>query len=271
MKTVILCGGRGTRLREETQFKPKPMVEVGGMPLLWHIMKTYSHYGYKDFILCLGYKGEMIKDYFLRFRDNMHDFTLQLSKDNQSMVHHNGDLLEDWNITFANTGDFSKTGSRICKIKKYLSDDEDFFLTYGDGVAQINLPETYSQHKKSGRVVTVTAIRPPSLFGVLDTDDGLAKSFVEKPVMNERVSGGFFVCNKRIFDYLSLDDNCALEDELRKLALEGQLATYNHDDFWYTVNTHKDWEEINEMEMRGETPWKIWEDRDINQEKKNGK
>src|SRR3989344_6685246 len=214
MKVVILCGGKGTRLREETQFKPKPLVEVGGMPLLWHIMKIYSHYGYKDFVLCLGYKGEMIKDYFLHFREMMHDFTLRLGQDPHPIVHHKKDFLEDWNITFADTGLDAHTGARVYRIKDYIGDDEDFFLTYGDGIARIDLTKLYGHHKQKGKIATVTAIRPSTFFGVLEAEDGVAKSFIEKPVMDGRVSGGFFVCNKKIMDYLRQDDDCVFEDEL---------------------------------------------------------
>lgn len=228
------------------------------MPLLWHIMKIYSHYGYKDFVLCLGYKGEMIKDYFLHFPEMLHDFTLRLGQSPHPIIHHKTDFLEDWNITFADTGLSANTGARVYRIKDYLDGGEDFFLTYGDGVARINLPKAYQHHKEKGRVATVTAIKPSTFFGVLDAENGLANSFSEKPILDGRVSGGFFICNKKIFDYLTPDDNCVFEEQLKKVAAAGQLAAYEHDDFWHTVNTHKDWEEINAMEARGDTPWKVW-------------
>src|SRR3989338_6462792 len=203
MKVVILCGGKGTRLREETEFKPKPMVTVGGLPLLWHIMKIYAHYGHKDFILCLGYKGEMIKEWFLK--------------------------------------------------------DEDLFLTYGDGVADIDINKTYAAHKEKGKAVTVTAIHLPFNYGVMDVADGHARTFDEKPVVYGRINGGFFVCNQKIFSYLSPDDSCVLEHRLKDLARDAQLAADEPDGFWYAVNTHKEWEEINRMVEIGKTPWRVWE------------
>src|SRR3989344_7546752 len=260
MKVVILCGGLGTRLREETEFKPKPLVEIGGKPILWHIMKIYSHYGYKDFVLCLGYKGEMIRDYFLHFREMMHDFTLKLGQNPHPIIHHKKDFLEDWNITFVDTGLQANTGARVYRIREYLEGDEDFFLPYGDGVARIDIPKSYQHHKAKGKLATVTAIKFPTFFGVLNTKNEASTTFEEKPVLDGRVSGGFFVCNKKILDYLSDDDACVFEEQLQKIAAQGQLAAYEHDDFWHTVNTHKDWEEINAMNARGHTPWKIWEE-----------
>lgn len=258
MKIVILCGGKGTRFREETEFKPKPLVLVGRMPLLWHIMKIYSHYGYKDFILCLGYKGEMIKDYFLKFEELMHDFTLRL-RHNERITHHAPEKLEDWNITFMDTGLETMTGARVAQVKKYIGDDEDFFLTYGDGLAKIDISDLYRFHKSKGKTVTVTAIHLPTTYGVLDVADGHARSFTEKPPLAERVSGGFFVCNRRVFDYLSAHKDCVFEKEMQRISRDGELAAYEHNDFWFGVNTHREWEQINQMEAEGKTPWKVWE------------
>jgi len=259
MKVVILCGGKGTRLREETEFKPKPMVTVGGLPLLWHIMKIYAHYGHKDFILCLGYKGEMIKEWFLKYEELMHDFTLSRRDGARRIEHHEPNRLEDWSITFADTGATTNTGGRVAKIRKYLGKDEDFFLTYGDGVADIDINKTYAAHKEKGKAVTVTAIHLPFNYGVMDVADGHARTFDEKPVVYGRINGGFFVCNQKIFSYLSPDDSCVLEHRLKDLARDAQLAAYEHDGFWYAVNTHKEWEEINRMVEIGKTPWRVWE------------
>ncbi len=263
MKAVILCGGKGTRLREETEYKPKPMVTIGKMALLWHIMKIYSYYGINDFILCLGYKGEMIKDYFLNFETWSNDFTLKLRcKPDEKIIHHNQECLEDWNITFADTGQDSMTGSRVAQIKKYLGgigEDEDFFVTYGDGVSDIDIKKLYEFHKEKGRIATLTGVHPASHYGVLETDGDIVKSFKEKPRLDGMVSGGFFVFNKKVFDYLSEDKNCVLEDEpLKRLAINNQLAVYQHGGFWYSVDTYKQYEELSKMCEDGNMPWKVW-------------
>lgn len=260
MKVIILCGGKGTRLREETEYRPKPLVQIGKMPILWHIMKTYSYYGYKDFILCLGYKGEMIKDYFLDFEELSNDFTLKLrSNQEEKIIHHQPDNLEDWNITFADTGLNSMTGARVARIKKYLDNDEDFLLTYGDGVADVDIKKLYEFHKEKGKIVTVTGIKPPTFLGTLKLDGDRVASFQEKVPLDSIVSGGFFVCNKKIFDYLSEDEDCVLEEEsFRKIVQDDQMAVYHHQGFWYTMNTAKEAEELNKMWEKGETPWMIW-------------
>ena len=259
MQVVILCGGKGTRLKEETEFKPKPLVTVGGMPLLWHIMKIYSHYGYNDFILCLGYKVEMIKEYFLNFEELTNDFTLRLRNRQQRIVHHRNEALEDWNITFADTGLETQTGGRIARIE-HLIDGDDFFLTYGDGVADVHIPSVYDLHKKIGAVLTVTGVRPRTFYGILDVDGGMAKSFKEKPTIENIINGGFKVCSKKLFEYLSPDANCVLEQEpMRHLAQEGKLAVHEHCGFWYAMDTHKQYEELNAIWNAGNPPWKVWE------------
>lgn len=261
MKVVILCGGKGTRLREETEYKPKPLVLIGGRPILWHIMKIYSYYGYNDFVLCLGYKGEMIKDYFLHFEEWSNDFTLKLRCNNdEKIIHHNKECLEDWSITFADTGQNTMTGSRIAKVKKYIGDQEEFFLTYGDGVSNINIKNLYSFHQKKGRVVTLTGVKPFSRYGEIKINQGLVTEFSEKPQLESTVNGGFFVCNKKIFDYLSEGDDCVFEEDvLKKLIKDRELAVYKHNDFWYSVDTYKHYEEINEMYNKHNTPWMVWE------------
>lgn len=238
MKAVILCGGKGTRLREETEYKPKPMVLVGDKPILWHIMKLYSHYGVNDFVLCLGYKGEMIKDYFTE------------------------NAMPEWNITFADTGLECHTGGRIAKIKKYLEmeDDENFFLTYGDGVANVDIKKLLDFHISKNKIATITGVKPVSPWGVLEIQSGLVKSFVEKPKTDNWINGGFFVCNRRIFDYLPLDDDCVFEQEpLRSLSAKDELAVYCHDDFWKCVDTFKDLTGLSQLYDKGERRWMVWE------------
>lgn len=230
MKVVLLCGGMGTRLREQTEFMPKPLVEIGGMPILQHIMKIYSHYGHNEFVLCLGYKGDMIKEYFKN---------------------------SDWNITFADTGLETNTGGRIKKIEKYV-DGDTFMCTYGDGVSNIDLNKLLEQHEKMAKIATLTAIHPMSRFGIIETEDGLVKSFKEKPRLDGIINGGFFVFNKDVFDYL--DDNSVLEQEpLKNLSKDNQLAVYEHQDFWECMDTFKDAKELNQMWDSGNVPWRIWE------------
>lgn len=259
MKVVILCGGKGTRMREETEYKPKPLVLIGGKPILWHIMKIYGHYGFNDFVLCLGYKGEMIKEYFLRLPEMLNDFTMDFSKQKPKITIHNQNHEKNWKITFAETGEETMTGGRIGRIKKYITGNN-FFLTYGDGLGNVNLRELYDFHKRQNRIATVTGIKMSTFGGRLEIRGGLAKQFEEKPVLKrEWVSGGFFVCHKKIFDYLSEDESCVFErDALPRLAEERQLSVYKHNKFWYTMNTHKEAEELNKMWESGKPAWKIW-------------
>lgn len=260
MKVVILCGGQGTRLREETEYRPKPLVSVGEMPILWHIMKTYSYYGFNDFILCLGYKGDMIKDYFLKFEDLSNDFTLNLRSKDQRILHHSKSNLEDWNITFVNTGQKSQTGSRVAKIKRFIEGDEEFFLTYGDGVSDVNIKELLAFHKKEDRVATMTGVRPPSKFGEIATEGNKVISFNEKPTISDGfINGGFFVFKRELFDYISEDEECILERApLETLVKEGRLAMRPHTGFWHCMDTYRDNLLLNEMWENGQAPWKIW-------------
>ncbi len=255
---VILAGGRGYRLREETEFRPKPMVEIGGRPILWHIMKIYAHYGFTNFIICLGYKGYIIKEYFLNYEYMHRDFTIRLGQQN-SVILHDHHPEEDWTVTLADTGLETNTGGRVYRIRRYIPGDT-FFMTYGDGVADINIDELLSFHRRMGRIATVTGVRPLSRFGVVEmNDEGLVQRFREKPQLDGIVSGGFFVFNTRVFDYL--DDNVVLEQEpLRRLAEDGQLALYEHKGFWKSMDTYRDWLEFNRMWEEGNTPWKVWED-----------
>lgn len=259
MKAVILCGGKGTRLKEETEYKPKPLVEIGGKPILWHIMKIYASQGVRDFILCLGYKGNMIKDYFLKLEEMSNDFVLDLKK---NKIYHLSDEDElDVTIHFVNTGENSMTGSRIARIKKYVENDEDFFMTYGDGVSDIDICELYKFHKKNGKIATLTAVHPTYRYGLVEMDGDLIIKFDEKPNMKDVVNGGFMVLNKKIFNYLSTDENCILEQEpLRKLTSDRELTGYMHQGFWKSVDTQKDLDELNKIhsESKERAPWEIW-------------
>ncbi len=258
MKVVILCGGLGTRLREETEFIPKPMMEIGGKPILWHIMKIYAHYGYKEFILCLGYKGEMIKDYFLNYEAMNNDFTIRLGS--PSKINFNSNHAEDgWKVTLANTGEKAMTGSRIKQVEKYITEDE-FMVTYGDGLADIDLTRLLKLHRKQKKIGTLTGVRPLSRFGEVIEDRGIVKDFIEKPQASEGyINGGFFVFNRKFFDYLSKEHDCVLERQpLEQLTGERQLSIYPHKDFWQCMDTYRDYRYLKDMWEAGNAPWKIW-------------
>lgn len=257
-KVVILCGGRGTRLREETEIKPKPLIEIGGRPILWHIMKIYSYYGYKDFILCLGYKGAMIKEYFYHYKLLMNDVTIGFNK-NEAIIFHNQCDEIDWKVTLVDTGLNTLKGARIKKIEKYIKEDI-FLLTYGDGVADIDIDATINFHKKRGRIGTLTGVRPPSRFGDLVVSKDKVLSFTEKPQASAGlINGGFFVFDKRVFDYLSEEENCDLEmGALETLAKEGQLGVYEHKGSWECMDTFRETEHLNELWDKQKAFWKIW-------------
>lgn len=260
MKVVILCGGKGTRLREETEYKPKPMVTVGSLPLLWHVMKIYSHYGFKDFILCLGYKGEMIREYFLKFEEMTSDFTLALrSNGRERITYHQPHKLEDWRITLVDTGQETMTGARIARVEPYLGGDKTFLVTYGDGVADVNIAELVEFHRAQGKIATSTGMHQTSRYGVLEIEGNAVSSFSEKPQLRGYINGGFYVFNREIFRHLSSAADCVLEQEpLRQLAQDRQLAVFRHEGFFFSVDTYKDWEELNRMDTEGNTPWKVW-------------
>ena len=257
MKVVILCGGQGTRLREETEFKPKPLVDVGGRPILWHIMKHYSHFGHREFVLCLGYRGSMIKEYFLDYLAMNNSFTIELRDPQRLRVH--DARVEDWSVTLADTGIETNTGGRIKRIQRFIGDD-DFLCTYGDGVSNVDLDALVRFHRDHGRVATLTGLHPASKFGVFQKqDDHLVTGFKEKPRMDDLVSGGFFVFRRRVFDYL--DENSVLEKEpLERLSAERQLAVYEHDGFWHSMDTYKDALTLNELWAGGRPEWKVWKD-----------
>ena len=233
MKVVILCGGKGTRLREFTEDIPKPLVEIGGKPILWHIMKIYSHYGFNDFILCLGYKGKIIEDYF---KNNNH---------------------ENWNIEFVDTGEKSNKGQRIKAVEKYIK-DEDFFVAYGDDVADVNIKECLDYHLKNGKIVTLTAVNPESQFGIMEVNDNNEIiEFKEKPKLDHWINGGFFVFNKKIFSYIT-DDYDLEKETFNELVKEKQICAFKHPGFWKCMNTFKDTIELNELWDKDKAPWKVW-------------
>ncbi|MBI3036802.1 glucose-1-phosphate cytidylyltransferase [Candidatus Woesearchaeota archaeon] len=256
MKVVILCGGKGTRFREYPEEIPKPLAVIGGKPILWHLMKTYSHYGYKDFILCLGYKGDMIKKYFIEEEWRASDFTMNL-KNRQKQTLAAGEE-EDWNITFADTGLETNTGGRIKRIEKYIPQGEDFFATYGDGLANIDIRQLLEFHKKKGGIATITCLRPYSQFGIVEIDDNSSAvtSFKEKPRLDYWINGGFFVFKKEIFNYLG--DNDVLEQKpFETLAAKKEIAAYKFEGFWQCMDTFKDYQSFNELWEKG-APWKVW-------------
>ena len=257
MKVVVLCGGLGTRLREETEFRPKPMVDVGGKPILWHIMKTYAHHGFRDFVICLGYRGNSIKEYFLNYEAMNNDFTICLGK--KSHIHFDGSHQEqDFRVTLADTGLESMTGGRLGRVKKYITDDT-FLLTYGDGLSDINIADLVAFHKSHGRLATVSTVRPISRFGIVTLDpDSNVMDFMEKPRAEGWASAGFFVFDRAIFDYLGGDD-CILEGgPLERLAKEGELVAYQHEGFFFAMDTYREYKYLNEVWASGEAPWKVW-------------
>ena len=259
MKVVILCGGLGTRLREETEFRPKPMVEIGNKPILWHIMKIYAHYGFKEFVLCLGYKGEMIKEYFYNYEIRSNDFSVEIGDTKNIKIHSNYDE-KGWKITLADTGDKAFKGARLKRIEKYIPDDQ-FMMTYGDGVANININALLAFHRSHGKLATVTGINPTARFGELKVKGDKVESFSEKPKDSRGlINGGFFVFNKGIFDYLSNDDSCDLEiGALERVARDGQLMVYNHKGFWVCMDTIRDMEYLNKLWNEDKVEWKVWE------------
>lgn len=258
MKVIILCGGMGTRLKEETEFKPKPMVRIGQKPILWHIMKIYSHFGYTDFILCLGYRGDMIKEYFYHYEIMNNDFTLTLGQKNNLEIHHKHEE-EGWRVTLCDTGDKAQKGARLKRVERYV-DDPVFMVTYGDGVANIDVNALLDFHLAHGKLATVTGVRPLARFGELTVKGQQVKAFMEKPQSTDGlISGGFFVFGRKIFDYLEDRDDCDLEyGALEHLAVEGELMVYKHPAFWACMDNIRDMEYLNRLWESGQAEWKIW-------------
>ena len=255
MKAVILAGGLGSRISEESVARPKPMVEIGGRPILWHIMKIYSTQGISEFVICLGYKGYMIKEYFANYFLHMSDVTLDLS-DNSMQVHQN--TAERWKITLIDTGEHSQTGGRLKRIAHYVA-DAPFCMTYGDGIADIDLAELVKCHQREGTLATVTAVRPPGRFGALELDGTRVSQFTEKPVGDGGwINGGFFVLSPKVFDYIDSDQTLWENEPLKRLAAERQLSAYFHTGFWQPMDTIRHKQILEDLWDSGTPPWKIW-------------
>lgn len=260
MKVVILCGGQGTRIRDASENVPKPMIPVGGFPILWHIMKYYAHWGCQEFILCLGYKGQAIKDFFLNYEAHTRDFTLHLGA-SKSIKYHTEHDESDWRVTLAETGLTAMTGARIRKIRKYIGSDEHFMLTYGDGVGDVDIDQLLQFHRSHGKILTVTGVRPPGRFGELMRNGaGQVTEFNEKPqATGGRISGGFFVCRRELFDYLGEGDDLVFEEApMRDLVKDGQLMMFEHDGFWQCMDTYRDLLLLNQLCDKGVAPWIKW-------------
>ena len=255
MKAVILAGGLGTRLSEETSIKPKPMVEVGGMPILWHIMKSYSYYGINDFIICLGYKGYVIKEFFANYFLHMSDVTFDMET-NRMEVHQVA--AEPWKVTLVNTGDKTMTGGRLKRVAEYL-DEDDFCFTYGDGVSDVDIDSLIEFHKKQGTLASVTSVQPPGRFGSLDIDEEVVTGFVEKPNGDGgMINGGFFVLSPKVIDFIKDDTTTWEEEPLKKLAEIRQLSAFHHGGFWQPMDTLRDKTLLEKLWADGSAPWKVW-------------
>jgi glucose-1-phosphate cytidylyltransferase len=258
-KVVLLCGGQGTRMREETEYRPKPMVEVGGKPLLWHIMKIYATHGIADFVCCLGYRGSMIKQYFLDYHALRSDVTVSLASGDVEYATRD---VEDWTVSLVDTGEHSMTGARVKRVEQFIADDDVFMVTYGDGLGDIDIDALLDFHRSHGKLATVTGVHPPSRFGELVHDGSEVTSFAEKVGGEQLISGGFFVFDRAVLGRLSSDPSCILEREpLESLAADGELAVYRHDGFWQCADTVREVELLREMWDRNEAPWRIWDDR----------
>jgi len=255
MKAVILAGGLGTRISEETHLKPKPMIEIGGKPILWHIMKIYSVHGINDFIICLGYKGYLIKEYFANYSLHMSDVTFDF-KHNEIKIHEK--KAEPWSVTLVDTGEQTMTGGRLKRVRKYL-DNEDFCFTYGDGVSDINITKLIKFHKKQETLATCTATQPPGRFGALDMAQNRIISFNEKPLGDGAwINGGFFVLSPKVIDYIDGDNTTWEKEPIERLAREGELSAFKHKGFWKPMDTLRDKNQLDELWNSGHAPWKIW-------------
>lgn len=256
MKAVILAGGLGTRISEETSTRPKPMVEIGGKPILWHIMKTYSHYGINDFVVCCGYKGYLIKEYFANYFLHMSDVTFDMEH-NRMEIHQK--YAEHWRVTLVDTGENTMTGGRLKRVRPYLNDEEAFCMTYGDGVGDVNIAELVSFHREHGRLATLTATYPPGRFGALDIEGGFVKSFKEKPKGDGgMINGGFFVLSPKVIDLIEGDETVWEQGPLERLASMDQLAAYTHEGFWQPMDTLRDKTHLEELWSTGSADWKVW-------------
>jgi len=257
MKTVILCGGLGYRLKEETEFKPKPMVTIGGRPILWHIMKIYASYGFNDFILALGYKGNFIKDYFINQKYFAHDFTLNTKSGRTKFYKNSEKLVDDFKITFVDTGESTLPGERILKLKQHIPEVDPYFMvTYGDGVSDLNLKELVAFHKKKGKIGTITGVHPKSKYGLIDgSRKGLVNKFIEKPSLKQWVNGGFMIFKREFLKYLKEEET--EHPALKRLVKKDELSLYVHEGFWHCMDTYNDVDDLNRL-WQDNPPWRIW-------------
>ena len=257
MKAVILAGGLGTRISEETVIKPKPMIEIGGKPIIWHIMKIYSFYGINEFIVCCGYKGYVIKEYFANYFLHQSDITFDMNK-NEMVIHQK--RAEPWQVSLIDTGEHTMTGGRIKRIKNYLNEGEDFCLTYGDGVANIDIKELIKFHRSHGKIATLSAVLPPGRFGALEINNSQVKSFFEKPSGDGAfINGGFFVLNKRVLEFIKNDSTIWEQEPLNSLAKIGELMSFKHAGFWQPMDTLRDKHQLEELWEKDKAPWKLWD------------
>ena len=259
---MILCGGQGTRLREHTEIRPKPMIEIGGRPILWHIMKLYAHHGIREFVLCLGYKANVIKDYFLNYETMNSDFSIELGKKNSLQLHNDASNSEGgWKISLVFTGENTMTGARVRRASAYLGNTgETFCVTYGDGVSNVDLTAALKFHRSHGKLATLTGVHSPSRFGVLECTGSKVEAFAEKPTSKwQMINGGFFFFEPGFLDYIKDDENCVLERApLESCAAEGQLQLYEHTGYWQCMDTYRDWDLLEKQWQAGRAPWKVW-------------
>lgn len=255
MKAIILAGGLGTRISEESYLRPKPMIEIGGKPIIWHVMKIYSHYGINDFVVCLGYKGYIIKEYFSNYFLHMSDVTFSM-RENKMEIHQK--LVEPWNVTLVDTGESTMTGGRLKRVASYIG-DETFCLTYGDGVSDVDISGVIAHHKSAGKLATVTAIKPPGRFGALQMEGDLVQHFQEKPAGDGGwINGGFFVLEPAVLNHIDGDDTVWEQQPLQRLAHDGELTAYKHKGFWQAMDTLRDKNHLEEAWTSGHAPWKLW-------------
>ena len=256
MKAVILAGGLGTRISEETHLKPKPMIEIGGKPILWHLMKIYSSHGINDFIVCCGYKGYIIKEYFANYFLHMSDVTFDMSNNNMQVHQQNA---EPWTVTLVDTGEDTQTGGRLKRVASYLKDEKAFCFTYGDGLANVDIAKLIQFHESHGKLATVTAVQPPGRYGALNRDNDLVTGFVEKPKGDGGwINGGFFVLSPKCLDYIDSDDTAWEQRPLKDIALKGELMAYEHKDFWQPMDTLREKNLLEELWESSKAPWKNW-------------
>jgi len=258
VKAVILAGGLGTRLREETEYRPKPMVQIGDHPIMWHIMKTYAHHGVTDFVVCVGYRGDVIKEYFLNYEALSRDFTVRLGREHTTEVH-GYSQEKDWSVTVAETGQDTMTGGRVKRAGRYVG-EESFMVTYGDGLANVDVSALMAFHRAHGRLATMTCVQPSTRFGVVELDGaGAVQHFREKPRAIDWINGGYFVFEPQVLDRLDGDDTVLEQEPLEGLAADGELMAFRHEGFWQPMDTYREFQMLNDLWDRGEAPWAVWE------------